>query len=216
LSPPIWPSDHGRRVGRVVYPLADPATGRVASALGRLCTDPGEEWSESTRTAFKAVKQRKLTGCPVGAWPYQSIVAAVKEGRSLVLVEGPADALALLRRAPDLPVVAINGTANVVLALDDVVLALDGAVLALDGVVLTLAGDGPGAAVAAEEPVSRTCGRPRKMAAPSGAATASSARNNHAWSRFLPRSNCVGCHESTGPSVRCATRPSGPCLCSYM
>lgn len=140
-----WPGDRGRRVGRLVYPLADPATGRVVGALGRLCTDPVDGWSDAARAAFRGVKQRKLMGCPAGVWPHMSISAAVEHGRPLVIVEGPADALALLQHAqgaqkpPD--VVALCGTANV----------LPAALLCrLPGVVLALDSDGPGATAAAE------------------------------------------------------------------
>ena len=139
--PNAWPGDRDRRVGRVVYPLADPETGRVVSAMGRLCLDMSETWPEKVRATFKDSKQRKLTGCPAGVWPYTSIAAAVEHGRPLVLVEGPADALALLQRAPTLAVVALCGTASV----------LPTALLReLMGVVVALDADGPGAAAATE------------------------------------------------------------------
>jgi len=109
-----WPGDHGRRVGRLVYPLADPTTGRVVGALGRLCADPSDEWSDEARATFKGVKQRKLAGCPAGVWPYANLAVAREHHRPVVFVEGPADALALLQH-PAVPcaVVALIGTANV-------------------------------------------------------------------------------------------------------
>lgn len=136
-APNAWPGDRGRRAGRIVYPLADPATGRAVSAVGRLCVDPSERWSDSLTAAFKAAKQRKLAGCPAGVWPHQSIASARRDRRPLVVVEGPADALALLgRAAEDLDVVALVGTANI----------LPAALLrALPGVVLALDADGAGA-----------------------------------------------------------------------
>jgi len=138
-APNRWPGDRGRKVGRLVYPLADPATGRVVSALGRLCVDADPTWPEAVRADFGQVKQRKLAGCPAGVWPYQSIAAARERRRPLVLVEGPADALALMQRTaaePDeLNVVALLGTANV----------LPAALLReLPGVVMALDEDGPG------------------------------------------------------------------------
>lgn len=129
--PNTWPGDKGRKVGRIVYPLADPVTGRVVSAVGRLCMDAQPGWSEDLRTGFKDIKQRKLFGCPAGVWPQASIAAAHADGAPLVVVEGPADALALLQGATDpLQVVALLGTANVLPAaatadLVGVVLALD-------------------------------------------------------------------------------------------
>ncbi len=139
-APNTWPGDRGRKVGRVVYPLANPATGRVVSALGRLCVDADPAWSEAVRADFARVKQRKLAGCPAGVWPYGS-VAAARDGRlPLVLVEGPADALALMQRAPAgseaINVVALLGTVNV----------LPAALLReLPGVVMALDEDGSGA-----------------------------------------------------------------------
>lgn len=144
-APNQWPGDRGRRVGRLVYPLADPMTGRVVGALGRLCTDPSDGWSDEARAAFRGVKQRKLTGCPAGVWPHMSIAAVVEHGRPLVIVEGPADALALLQRPQrtqeSRDVVALCGTANVLPA---------ASLRRLPGVVLALDGDGPGATAAAE------------------------------------------------------------------
>ncbi len=131
-APGVWPGDRGRRVGRVVYPLEDPLTGRIVSAVGRLCVDPSPSWSTELREQFKGAKQRKLAGCPAGVWPSRSIVVAREQGVPLVLVEGPADALALAQlRTLTYPVLALVGTANVlplvsfreiagvVLALDD-------------------------------------------------------------------------------------------------
>lgn len=131
-APGVWPGDRERRVGRIVYPLADPMTGRVVSAVGRLCIDPSPSWTDGQREQFKGAKQRKLAGCPAGVWPSGSIAVACEQGCPLVFVEGPADALALAQ-LPTLtyPVVALVGTANVlplvslrgivavVLALDD-------------------------------------------------------------------------------------------------
>ena len=141
-APNTWPGDRGRKVGRLVYPLADPATGRVVSALGRLCVDADPAWPDGVRADFARVKQRKLAGCPAGVWPYVHIAAATERRRPLVLVEGPADALALLRHVPDGPdggegldIVALLGTANV----------LPAALLrGLPGVVMALDGDGSG------------------------------------------------------------------------
>jgi len=131
-EPNAWPGDRGRRVGRVVYPLEDPLSGRIVSAVGRLCVDPSAAWSTTLREGFDNAKQRKLAGCPAGVWPSRSIAAARDLGTPLVLVEGPADALALAQLTTlTYPVVALVGTANVlplaslrgivgvVLALDD-------------------------------------------------------------------------------------------------
>lgn len=133
-----WPSDAQRacykqplRVGRVVYPLADPATGRVVSALGRLCVDAQPTWPEDRQKDFKEIKQRKMAGCPAGVWPVEGLVAAREQHRPVVLVEGPADALALLQHpgvpcsvvalagtASVLPMAALKGVAGVIVALD--------------------------------------------------------------------------------------------------
>jgi len=130
-APNVWPGDRGRKVGRVVYPLADPATGRIVSAVGRLCTDADPTWTDDVRSGFREVKQRKLPGCPAGVWPYAAIAAAKEQGRPLVLVEGPADALALVQRATEpLDVLALLGTANVLPAA--AVKGLVGVALALD------------------------------------------------------------------------------------
>ncbi len=124
--------DRGRAVGRIVYPLADPLTGRIVSAAGRLCVDASPTWSEARRDTFKTLKQRKLPGCPAGIWPYANLAAARAEGRPLVVVEGPADALALQQRGPlGGEVVALVGTANVLPSA--ALRGLVGAVLALDG-----------------------------------------------------------------------------------
>jgi hypothetical protein len=136
-APNAWPGDRGRTVGRIVYPLADPTTGHLMSALGRLCADPDDTWSDAVRAAFKAAKQRKLAGCPAGVWPYASVATALENRRPLVLVEGPADALAVLRATTQpLAVVALVGTANVVPAT---------LLRALPGVVAALDADGSGA-----------------------------------------------------------------------
>jgi len=119
-EPNVWPGDRfkndgrGLTTGRVVYPLADPMTGRVVSAVGRLCVDMSPDWTTERREEFKTVKQRKLTGCPAGVWPYASLAAAREQGTPLVLVEGPADALALMRYGTlPYPVLALIGTADV-------------------------------------------------------------------------------------------------------
>ncbi len=142
-APNVWPGDRGRAVGRIVYPLADPATGTVVSALGRLCVDQDAGWSEDVMAAFKRLKQRKLAGCPAGIWPYRNVAASVANRWPLVLVEGPADVLALLQQARQpLAVVALIGTANV----------LPAAVLgAVAGVVAALDEDGSGAQAAREQ-----------------------------------------------------------------
>ncbi len=130
-APNVWPGDRDRRCGRVVYPLADPATGRVVSAVGRLCMDANPDWPEDLHASFKAVKQRKLPGCPAGVWPYGAIAAAKEQGRPLVVEEGPADVLALVQAAIEpLDVLALLGTANVLTAA--AVKGLVGVVLALD------------------------------------------------------------------------------------
>lgn len=133
-EPVVWPGDRGRRygrVGRIVYPLADPLTGRIVSAIGRLCVDPSPAWSEELRAQFKDAKQRKLTGCPAGVWPYQSIATARERGTPLVLVEGPADVLALMQLdALAYPVLALLGTANVLTRAS--LQGVAGVVLALD------------------------------------------------------------------------------------
>jgi len=130
-APNVWPGDQDRRCGRVVYPLADPATGRVVSAVGRLCMNADPDWPEDLHASFKAVKQRKLPGCPAGVWPYSAIATAKEQGRPLVLVEGPADVLALAQAATEpLDVLALLGTANVLTAA--ALKGLVGVVLALD------------------------------------------------------------------------------------
>lgn len=130
--PNAMPGDHGRAVGRIVYPLADPLTGRIVSAAGRLCADASPTWPEARRDAFRSVKQRKLPGCPAGIWPYANLAAARAEGKPLVVVEGPADALALQQRGPlGGEVVALVGTANVLPSA--ALRGLVGVVLALDG-----------------------------------------------------------------------------------
>ncbi len=140
-APGAWPGDYGRRVGRIVYPLADPATGRIVSAVGRVCADVQASWTDEQRERFKDAKQRKLTGCPAGVWPCASIAAAREQGTPLVLVEGPADALALMRYGTlPYPVLALLGTANVLTRAS--VKGVGGVVLAFDaddgGVAATL------------------------------------------------------------------------------
>lgn len=141
-APDAWPGERGRVVGRIVYPLADPTTGTMVSALGRLCVDQDARWPDVVMAEFKRLKQRKLAGCPAGIWPYRNVAAAVTNRWPLILVEGPADVLALLQWARQpLAVVALIGTANVLPA------ALLGAVA---GVVAALDEDGSGARAARE------------------------------------------------------------------
>ena len=129
--PDFWPGDRGRKAGRVVYPLADPATGHVVSALGRLCQDEDPTWRGEQRALFRRVKQRKLKDCPAGVWPYASLSGALAARQPLVLVEGPADALTLLAASSGpLHVMALVGTANVLPA--TLLRELPGVVLAFD------------------------------------------------------------------------------------
>lgn len=136
-GPNAWPQDRGRKEGRIVYPLADALTGRIVSAAGRLTVDASPTWPAGIQKQHKTWKQRKLADCAAGVWPYASIAAARAHGRPLVLVEGPADALALMQHADGaaLAVVALMGTAGVL-----PLAALDG----LPGVVLALDTDGAG------------------------------------------------------------------------
>lgn len=118
----LWPGDRPGDPGRVVYPLWDPCAGRAVSLLGRACTED---------TGARDRRHRKLPGCPAGLWPVASYARAVQSGTALVLVEGPADALALLACPGSPPVAALGGTRlplslaalrrlpGVVLALDD-------------------------------------------------------------------------------------------------
>jgi len=135
--PKAWPGDTIRPAGRIVYPLADALTGRIVSAAGRLTVDASPTWPEKQRKDFKGLKQRKLADCAAGVWPYASIAAAREHHRPLVLVEGPADALALMQHADGagLDALALMGTAGVL-----PLAALDG----LPGVVLALDPDGAG------------------------------------------------------------------------
>lgn len=135
--PNRWPGDRyendgrGLRNGRIVYPLYDPCTGRVVSAVARLCLDASPSWSAPVRDEFKGIKQRKLKGCPAGVWPYASIAAARERHGVLVLVEGPADALALAQsEGLTYPVLGLLGTANVLTTPS--IRGIVGVVLALD------------------------------------------------------------------------------------
>ncbi len=142
VGPNVWPSDTGQVVGRIVYPLADPATGRLVSALGRLCTDPTDAWPPAKCAAFKKAKQRKLTGCASGVWPYEALDRARVERRPLALVEGPADALALAQCARAEDPARLGGGAPPALALLGTEDALTRAsVRGLAGVVVVLALD---------------------------------------------------------------------------
>lgn len=137
VPPNTWPGERGRKVGRLVFPLADPGSGRLLSAVGRLCLDADPTWDTGQQDLYRRVKQRKLAGCPAGVWPYESLAAARAAGEPLVLVEGPPDVLALVQHdaGRKLHVLALLGTANVLPAR-----ALQG----LPGVVLALDSDGPG------------------------------------------------------------------------
>lgn len=129
--PNAWPGERGRRFGRIVYPLADPATGALIGALGRLSVDPAPGWSAAVRAAFKVAKQRKLAGCGAGVWPYRGLEQARAEAAPLIVVEGPADVLALLQHGGMPPhVIALCGTANILTRA--ALRGLIGAVLALD------------------------------------------------------------------------------------
>jgi len=142
-EPNVWPQDKGSAAGRIVYPLADALTGRIVSAAGRLTVDASPTWPAALQKQHKTWKQRKLADCAAGVWPYASIAAAREHGQPLVLVEGPADALALMQHADGagLAVVALMGTAGVL-----PLAALDG----LPGVVLALDTDGAGCRAADE------------------------------------------------------------------
>lgn len=136
--PNLWPGDRHRKAGRVVFPLADPCSGRLVSAAGRLCLDADPAWSEAQRETFNVIKQRKLPGCPAGIWPYESLVQARALGRPLIVVEGSTDALALLQAANEhLDAVALIGTAGAVLPA--------AAVQNIPGLVLAFDQDGAGA-----------------------------------------------------------------------
>lgn len=117
----LWPGDRSGEPGRVVYPLADPWTGRYVSLLGRAGAEDD---------AARDRRHRKLPGCPAGLWPLASYARALRLGAPLVLVEGPADALALLA-CPDLPPVAALGGTRLPLSLA-ALRRLPGVVLALD------------------------------------------------------------------------------------
>ncbi len=117
----LWPGDRPGEPGRVVYPLADPWTGRHVSLLGRACTEDN---------AARDRRHRKLPGRPAGLWPVASYAQALRLGAALVLVEGPADALALLA-CPDLPPVAALGGTRLPISLA-ALRRLPGVVLALD------------------------------------------------------------------------------------
>jgi len=138
--PGAWPYDYLRdphtkairwraKVGRIVYPLHDPATGRIVSAIGRLCVDAAPDWSDRQRATFSDVKQRKLGGCPAGVWPYAAL-EQTRAGRPLALVEGPADALAVAQ-ASAVPALALGST-NVDTIPAALLVGLTGVILALD------------------------------------------------------------------------------------
>jgi len=120
-APGLWPGDRPGEPGRVVYPLSDPRTGRHVSLLGRACTE---------ESGARDQRHRKLPGCPAGVWPIASYARALRLGAALVLVEGPADALALLA-CPGLPPVAALGGTRLSISLS-VLCRLSGVVLALD------------------------------------------------------------------------------------
>lgn len=128
--PGQWPQDGGRKVGRIVYPLADPYTGRVISALGRLALDKDPSWPAPVAAAYSAAKQRKLFGCTAGVWPYAQLGHARATHAPLVLMEGPANVLALLQRTDSLPAVTQCGTAFCVPA--DALSGIERLVIAFD------------------------------------------------------------------------------------
>jgi len=123
-----WPGDGRRRLGRLIYPLADPYTGRVINALGRLCQDLDEAWSPEKIALFKTVKQRKLAGCASGIFPYDALSFARAHDNPLTVMEGPADVLAVLQAG--ILALALAGTAETVPA--DVFAGLPPLIIAFD------------------------------------------------------------------------------------
>jgi len=125
-APGTWPGEAAWGPGRIVYPLHDARTGRVVSLLGRACVD-----DTTLPTGGRAGKaQLKLRDCPVGVWPGGQAARARREGQPLVLVEGPADALALLALGGVPPIVALAGTHNPLTL--DVLRSLVGLIIAFD------------------------------------------------------------------------------------
>jgi len=124
----LWPGDGRRRLGRLIYPLADPYTGRVINALGRLCQDLDEAWSPEKIALFKTVKQRKLAGCASGIFPYDALSFARAHDNPLTVMEGPADVLAVLQAG--ILALALAGTAETVPA--DVFAGLPPLIIAFD------------------------------------------------------------------------------------
>ncbi len=125
-APGTWPGEAAWGPGRIVYPLHDARTGRVVSALGRACVD-----DTTLPTRGRAGKaQLKLRDCPAGVWPGGQAARARREGQPLVLVEGPADALALLTLEDAPPIVALAGTHSPLTL--DVLRSLVGLVIAFD------------------------------------------------------------------------------------
>jgi len=125
-SPGTWPGEAAWGPGRIVYPLHDARTGRVVSALGRACVD-----DTTLPTGGRAGKaQLKLRGCPAGVWPGGQAAHARRNGQPLVLVEGPADALALLALEDAPLIVALGGTHNPLTL--EVLRSLIGLVIAFD------------------------------------------------------------------------------------
>jgi len=129
-APGTWPGEGegegAGRPGRIVYPLHDARTGRVVSLLGRACVD-----DTALPTGGRTGKaQLKLRDCPTGVWPGGQAARARREGQPLVLVEGPADALALLALEDAPPIVALGGTHNPLTL--DVLRSLIGLIIAFD------------------------------------------------------------------------------------
>ena len=107
-APGTWPDEAAWGPGRIVYPLHDARTGRVVSALGRACVD-----DTTLLTRGRAGKaQLKLRDCPAGIWPGEQAARARHNSQPLVLVEGPADALALLALENAPSIEALAGTHN--------------------------------------------------------------------------------------------------------
>jgi len=218
-APGAWPGDRDRQVGRIAYPLGDPSTGRIVSAMGRLAVDASTQWSDEAVARFKAVKQRKLTGCPAGVWPVESLMAARGQRRPLVLVEGPADALTLLQHpavpcavvalagtASVLPMESLKGVAGVILALD----ADDGGVKATRKLRVDLAVAG----IAVEVMPPGWLGEGAKDAGELASAAASdkkgaAARYDQAIAALRDACNRLGCVVTPAPGMDTTPLPAG-------
>jgi len=125
-APGAWPGEGTGGPGRIVYPLRDARTGRIVSLLGRACVD--DTTPPLGGRAGKA--QLKLRDCPTGVWPSAQATRARRAKQPLVLVEGPADALALLALEDAPPIVALGGTHNPLTL--DVLRSLVGLIIAFD------------------------------------------------------------------------------------